>query len=191
MLDGGHHDLAEATAILGNVLARVADSDWAAPTPCAGWSVRELLNHVVATLTKFSDFAEGLTDAPRTPPGDMLAPDAYSAYAAARTRALEAWAGTDPERRCRLPFGDFSAPQAAAIAAFDLLVHAWDLGQALGTGAEPPSQRLRAVAISVAECLVTEQAVADGFYAAPSPSSDVAGWGDLLGRTGRGERARE
>jgi uncharacterized protein (TIGR03086 family) len=116
----------------------------------------------------------------------MLLPDPSSAYAAARGRAALAWARADSRRTCHLPFGDFSALQAAAIAAFDVLVHAWDLAQALETDIKPPSERLLTVATSVAERLVTADAIAAGFYAPADPSPDVAGWGTLLGRTGRG-----
>lgn len=80
----GHDEVVEATAIFSGVCGIVGHSDWAAPTPCPAWSVAQLLNHVVATSTKFSDFAEGQTDAPRTPSGDLLLPDPVTAFAAAR-----------------------------------------------------------------------------------------------------------
>lgn len=185
VLGAGHDEVAEATAIFSGVLVSVEDSDWAAPTPCPAWSVSQLLNHVVATLTKFSDFAEGQTDAPPTPSGDLLLPDPASAFAAARRRAVKAWTIVDLRRSCRLPFGHFSAAQAAAIAAFDVLLHAWDVAQAVDIPVKPPSQRLLAVASSVAERLVTAEAIADGFYVRPEAMRDGAGWEDLLRRTGR------
>ncbi len=185
VLGAGHDEVAEATAIFSCVLGSVRHSDWAAPTACPAWSVSQLLNHVVATLTKFSDFAEGRTDAPRTPSGDLLLPDAASAFAAARGRAVEAWTNVDPSRSCRLPFGDFSAARAAAIAAFDVLLHAWDLARAVDIPVPPPSERLIAVASSVAERLVTAEAIGHGFYARPEATREGAGWEDLLRRTGR------
>lgn len=185
MLGAGQDELAEATAIFSDVLSSVGHSDWAAPTPCPAWSVSQLLNHVVATLTKFSDFAEGQTDAPRTPSGDLLLPDPASAFAAARRRAVESWTNVDPGRSCRLPFGDFSAAQAAAIAAFDVLLHAWDVAQAVDISVQRPSERLLAVASSVAERLVTAAAISNGFYARPDAMREGAGWEDLLRRTGR------
>jgi uncharacterized protein (TIGR03086 family) len=191
VLPGGGEEVAEATAVLADVLSHVSASDWVAPTPCPGWSVAQVLNHVVATLTKFSDFAEGQTAAPRTPTGDLLSPDARTAFAAARARALAAWANPEPERRCQLPFGEFSAAQAASIAAFDVLLHAWDIAQAVGAPISAPSERLRTVATSVAERLVTPEAIADGFYAQPRRGPEVPGWGDLLWRTGRDVEAGE
>jgi uncharacterized protein (TIGR03086 family) len=185
VLTAGSEEVAEASAVLADVLAQVGSADWVAPTPCTAWSVSQVLNHVVATLTKFSLFAEGRTAAPRTPSGDMLSPDPLTAFAAARERARTAWADVEPERRCRLPFGEFSAREAAAIAAFDVLLHAWDIAQGIGVPVRSPSEGLRKVAASVAERLVTDDAVADGFYVQPQPGPEAAGWEGLLWRTGR------
>lgn len=190
VLEASCDHVAEACANFSTVLACSNDDDWAPGTPEEDWTVPQLVNHVVATMTKFSDFAEGLTEAPGTPPGDMLAAGGITAFEAARARALNAWASVDPQRCCRLPFGEFSAAQAAAIVSFDVLLHAWDLAQVLNAPISPPSDALLAVAASVAERLVTPEAIAQGFYADPMPAPPIPGWGNLLWRTGRRSAGR-
>ena len=56
------------------------------------------------------------------------------------TQGLAAWVrpgcwqdrGADLRRSCHLPFGTFTAEQAAGINLFDLLAHGWDISQATG-----------------------------------------------------------
>src|ERR1700733_2199269 len=57
-----------------------------------------------------------------------------------RDKGLAAWVrpgcwqdrGADLRRSCHLPFGTFTAEQAAGINLFDLLAHGWDISQATG-----------------------------------------------------------
>jgi uncharacterized protein (TIGR03086 family) len=103
------------------------------PTCCPEWNVRQILNHTTATTSKFAAFAAGETDAPRTPSGDLLGSDPARAFAATASTARRAWASIDLTRRCRLPFGTFTAEQAAGINLFDLLAHYSDITHAVGT----------------------------------------------------------
>ena len=108
---------------------------WTAPTPCADWDVRELVRHLVeeerwappllggATITEVGDrFA-----------GDLLGADPVRAVDAAAPLAAAAVQSDDAlTRTVHLSFGDVPGQEYVMQLAADHLVHAWDLGQALG-----------------------------------------------------------
>ncbi len=146
------------------VVRRLRQTDWDRPTVCSLWSTRDVLNHIVATTTKFSAFAAGETDSPRTPRGDLLGEDPMAALEACCATSVKSWQTADLRRTCRLPFGTLTAPEAAAINAFDVSVHTWDTAQAANLVHEP-STSLTALAYGVARQLVTPEAVALGQYA--------------------------
>jgi uncharacterized protein (TIGR03086 family) len=112
---------------------------WAAPTPCADWDVRMLVRHLVeeerwappllggATIAEVGDrFA-----------GDLLGADPVAAVDDAAPRAVGAVGPDDAlTRTVHLSFGDVPGREYVMQIAADHLVHAWDLGQALGDDAE-------------------------------------------------------
>lgn len=116
-----------ALGVFAGYAERVPPTALGLGTPDPGWSVRDVLAHVLGVTVKFAEFAEGMTDRPRTPRGDLLGDDHTAAVRQAAERACGAWAGADPGRTCRLPFGTFPADVAAGINLFDLLGHGWDL----------------------------------------------------------------
>jgi len=179
-------EMAAAFAYFGRILRTLDEAAWSRSTPCAEWDVRQLVNHVVATTTKFSQFAEGCTDAPRTPGYDMLGDSCIDAFDAAVDRSRRAWLTCDPGRICRLPFGQFTAFDIAAINLFDVLVHAWDLATAVNLTVVSPPQDLVTVANSVACRLVTPEAIGMGIYARPEGDTGSGpAWAAALRRTGR------
>lgn len=180
--------LAVALDAAADVVSRLEADEWELPTRCTSWSTRDVLAHLVATTTKFTAFASGVTDAPRTPREDVLADDPLAAFPHCRAASAQAWRSADLRRVCRLPFGTFTASEAAAVNAFDVLVHTWDIAQAVGILYEPPPA-LTALAYRMALRLVTPQAVAAGQYAAPAgplprPPQEAT-WHDVLVLTGR------
>lgn len=70
--------------------------------------------------------------------------------------------------RCHLPFGVFTAAEAADINMFDVLVHGWDIATAVDLEYRVPNA-LCAAAIDVAYRVVTPGAIARGHYA-PLPT---------------------
>jgi uncharacterized protein (TIGR03086 family) len=99
-------------------------------TPCADWSVRDVMNHSIGVTLKFAEFASGATDRPHAPSGDLLGPDHVAALRSCRDAARAAWASADMTRSCELPFGSFPASVAAGINLFDVLAHSWDIAAA-------------------------------------------------------------
>lgn len=110
-------------------VAAVPDDRWSRPSPCEGWTAREVVRHVVDTQGMFLGFVgRGLGDVP------SVDDDPVAAWDAARgvvLRELE-----DPERAKAEFDGHFgrSTFEAAVdrFLCFDLIVHRWDLARAAG-----------------------------------------------------------
>ena len=99
---------------------------------CPGWTVRQVLDHSIGVTAKFTAFAAGSTDRPRTPAGDLLGADHRRALRMAADAARAAWSSADMERACHLSFATVSADLAAGINLFDVLAHTWDVASAVG-----------------------------------------------------------
>lgn len=115
---------------------QVPASDLVLDTPCPGWTVYDVMNHSVGITLKFTDFAAGLTDHPRSPTGDLLGGDHPTALRSAADAAQSAWASADLSRRCVLPFGTFPGELAAEINLVDVLAHTWDISTSVGVPLE-------------------------------------------------------
>ncbi|WP_285572410.1 TIGR03086 family metal-binding protein [Actinoallomurus iriomotensis] len=113
-----------------DLLDQVTPAELGLPTPNPGWDVADVVDHSIAVTRKFTAFARGATDRPRT--RDLVAADHRAAFDAAADGARAAWRHADPRRSCHLPFGTFPAELAAGINLFDLLAHGWDVAQATG-----------------------------------------------------------
>lgn len=101
------------------------------PTPCEDWIVLDVLNHSTSVTAKFSAFAAGATDRPRTPQGDLLGDNFKDSVRLHAEEAARRWRAADMSRLCYLPFGTFDAETAAGINLFDVLAHTWDIAVAV------------------------------------------------------------
>jgi uncharacterized protein (TIGR03086 family) len=111
------------------VLTKVAPDDLGAPTPCASWDVRALVNHFIGTARWWAAMiagADGDADADYAA-GDFVA--AYGESIQIAARAFEADGAL--ERTVRLPFGEFSGTVVLGMAALDQFTHGWDLARAI------------------------------------------------------------
>ena len=130
------HTLAlEAT---GRLVAAIPADRWHAATPCAGWDVRGLVNHLVSGNLWAAELGAGGTieDVGDRLDGDLLGADPAAAYAAS------AMAASDVFHRpgsLQSPFAVSYGPVAGSVYAghrfIDVLIHGWDL--AISTGQDP------------------------------------------------------
>lgn len=95
-------------------------------TPCAEWTLRDLVKHLIGAIEMFASAAGAPTA------GERRQGTTVEVFDAAAQRNLAAWdALTDPEAPLHLPFGTFPAHRVAAINQLDSLVHGWDVAAAL------------------------------------------------------------
>jgi uncharacterized protein (TIGR03086 family) len=129
-------DLARASAVMSDLIDRIAADQWTAPTPCTEWNVRDVVNHLVGLNLVFVAMLEGSPVPERGT--DRLGADPAGAY---RQSAAALQAAVVPgvlERSQSTPLGVATGAERLRWRIADLLVHGWDLGQATATLAELP-----------------------------------------------------
>jgi uncharacterized protein (TIGR03086 family) len=108
---------------------RGASDQLDAPTPCDGWDVRTLMNHMLQTQQYFVGSARG-EDASLTPdPPELVSDDPVSDFEHARSDTLRTF-GADGVIEQTGP--------ALGIAFSDTLLHGWDLAKATGQDTRMP-----------------------------------------------------
>lgn len=122
------HVTALVDAVPGEALER--------PTPCDGWTVRQLIDHMTWENLMITAIAR---DTPRTDQdADHLGADHAAAFRDSVAGLLAVFTGSGMLERT---YGPYEAPGAlfAQQAAVELLAHGWDLARALGapTGLAP------------------------------------------------------
>lgn len=157
-------------------------TDWTAPTPCPGWTARDLLDHVISTERDFLD-KQGLP----VPEVDLADPaSAWRAHLGAVTTALAGDGVAD-----RAYDGYFGPTTVGATMAdfygWDLVVHGWDLARATG-------QEWSLTEAEVDEMMTTADGWGDALHSEGvcGPAVDVGDAASaqdrLLGRLGRDPR---
>jgi hypothetical protein len=79
--------LDQAQTAAAAVIARLDDDDWARPTPCDEWTVRDVVNKMVASTITFTAFArrEGPPHYDLVHPAEILGDDPLGVFLAAAT----------------------------------------------------------------------------------------------------------
>jgi uncharacterized protein (TIGR03086 family) len=105
-------------------LDAVGDDQWASPTPCTDWDVRQLVNHVIDVQRAIPEgLGMAVTDVP----------DPKATWKAVRDGAMTVLRQpgvldqTMPGRSAEMP-----VEMSLGIRVGDLLVHTWDLARATG-----------------------------------------------------------
>ncbi len=131
----------------GAVVDAARDADWTAPSPCEEWTAAGVVDHVIDSQRDFLE-KQGADLGPR-PAGPV--PEVWAAHQEAMRRVTK-----DEDFVSREYDGYFGRTSVedtlANFYGFDMLVHRWDLGRAVG----------HEVTWSEAELDRIEQAV-DGF----------------------------
>jgi uncharacterized protein (TIGR03086 family) len=132
----------------------VSAADLRRGTPCAGWSLGDLLGHMIAQHNGFAAAAGGERSDVAAwavrPMGDEPAAE----YTAAADRVIAAFAAHLPDRGFWLPEISAGGPIPAAMAIsmhlVDYVVHAWDVAATVGADLEFDDD-LTSAALAVAE----------------------------------------
>jgi uncharacterized protein (TIGR03086 family) len=170
---------AEATlAVCQLVLRGVAERDYARATVCPEFSVAQLADHLVGSVT----FVGGAAGAEFPP---AAATGLESRLAAAAQPALEAWNRRGLDGTVKMGSSEMPAAAALGILSVEFLVHAWDFAQATGQHVTVP-EGLAAHVLDVAGQIITPEVRSGGSFADAVPASPDAGVMDrLVAFTGR------
>jgi uncharacterized protein (TIGR03086 family) len=113
-----------------SVLERVSPDQLDLPTPCASWTVRGLVNHMVGGPFYFASCLESGTH-PAAGATDYAAGDIVGSYDDGAARAVAAFGAPGAgERMITLPFGTLPGSVFIGIASTDVFAHGWDLARA-------------------------------------------------------------
>jgi uncharacterized protein (TIGR03086 family) len=180
---------AQALDQTGRVVAGIKPDQMQAGTPCDGWDVRALLNHLVAGNLWAAELGAGATieDVGDRFDGDMLGADPAASYDA----SAEAAAGTFRrpgalDAPCAVSYGPVPGSVYAGHRFLDVFVHGWDLAVATGQDDELDPGLLQA-------CREVIEPQVDAFRAAgalgevqpvPPDATDEQRFLAMLGRQG-------
>lgn len=112
----------------------VQDADLDMPTPCQGWSLRDLLRHMIGHNRGFAAALEGHPAELGIWDGLDLGVDPRPHWAESARRVVAAFAARSAQAG-DVPlsvYGVVPVTQAVRMHAIDYLLHAWDLGAAMG-----------------------------------------------------------
>jgi uncharacterized protein (TIGR03086 family) len=125
-----HRQLAQALHATDELVAGVQGDQWTAATGCPGWSVRDLLNHLVG-----GNEAVAAVLREEVPPDvdDHLGEDPMMAYRRSGEALLAAFAEPGVfDKVVTVPAGTVPVAVALHLRLTELLVHSWDLARATG-----------------------------------------------------------
>jgi len=115
------------------VRAITADQ-WADPTPCTDWSVRDLVNHLTYEnrWTPHLLAGETIAEVGDRYDGDLLGADPAAAWADASGTALAAVAEADLSAMVHVSWGSIPGREYVTQLTSDHLIHGWDLARGIG-----------------------------------------------------------
>jgi uncharacterized protein (TIGR03086 family) len=165
--------------VLGGVVGEISPDELDNPTPCANFTVRGVLEHMISGATAFTAAFRDVE--PSTPdPTDVLA-----GFGPALSGLVEAIHQPGAlERTVQAPFGDVPGATFARFVVLDGLVHGWDLATATAQAYEPPDALVADVESFAREALAPMRD-GDTFAAAVEPPESATPIERLAAFTGR------
>lgn len=184
--------LKAATAHAVPVVRAIPEDRLTAPTPCAEYDVKALVNHLLQVIVQFqalaakqnADFSESpdyVTESPDLDWRDRFADEAG--------KLVAAWAAPGADEGTTGAM-DLPARTVGCMALLDLTVHAWDLARATGQEYEPvPESSGVVAALREAVAGLGPTARKMGVFGEPLPVPEGASELErLLAETGRDPR---
>jgi uncharacterized protein (TIGR03086 family) len=171
--------LGQLAPLLGNVVGRITPDQLDQPTPCAEFTVRGVLEHMIGGATTFAAAYRGET--PAEPDlGDVLAD--FGPTLEDLGAAISAPGALD--KTVAAPFGEVPGETFARFVVLDGLVHGWDMATATGQAYDPSDELVTAVSAFANQAL---DPLRDGttFADAVEPAADASPIERLVAYTGR------
>jgi uncharacterized protein (TIGR03086 family) len=166
---------------LNELVAPLDETQLDAPTPCANFAVRNILEHMVGGATMFAAVFRGETPSDVAPPTDLVA--AFPVAMAALRAAVDTPGAL--ERSIPAPIGDVTGETFARFVAMDGLVHGWDIATATGKPYDPPAGIVAAVDAFARRALTDDMRDGDTFAAPVAPPAGASPLIQLVAFTGR------
>jgi len=132
---------AQALDFTGPYVAAVTGDQWGRDSVCQGWSVRELVNHLVSGNFWVPELVGGKTieEVGDRLDGDVLGGDPAAAYAASAKVAAAAFAEPGAmERPCAVSYGPVPGSEYCGHRFIDVLIHGWDIAESTGQDTNLP-----------------------------------------------------
>lgn len=127
---GGVGLLERAVAYTLGCLDAARGVDLGVPTPCAGWDLHALLDHMNDSLLALHEAAAlGRVFAE---PGDYTDADPIGLLRDRARRLVGAWAAPAPREEVALGELELTTAVVTATGAFEVAVHGWDVARACG-----------------------------------------------------------
>ena len=162
--------LREQAARTSEMVGNVRPDQLGLRTPCPGYDVRGLINH----LCLFSDWCARLAAGEHALPDnetDFVGDDPAGAYDRWKDAMVDACSAPGlSERIVHTPKGDYPGAVAIALGLMDTVVHRWDLARALGVDPDIPDHVAEAT-LAQLEAIITDE------MRAPAPDETT---GDLI-----------
>ena len=130
-----HRVFTKALYGFDHVVRSMPHSAWSNPSPCEGWSARDVVGHVIAVQSYVESLARGTepTLNPYGTPGDLAGEHPMTAWSGARDSVLEAI--DDPavlQRSVQSFRAEETVDDFVGWNVVDTLAHTWDLARAGG-----------------------------------------------------------
>jgi len=166
-----------------DIVNQVSPDELGRPSPCADWTVRDVINHITAGATIFAISAEQGSvpddELGRLMGGDNVGNDPQGAWATASRRAMDAFRQPGAmDKIVKLPFGEMPAGVALDIAIFDVATHACDIAHA--TGRTVTDTELLEAALAMGQQMVGPELRAPGIFDDEQPAAASASPQDKL-----------
>jgi uncharacterized protein (TIGR03086 family) len=182
--EGGQMDVLDQLDELGPLLAAVVGGirvdQLDNPTPCAKFTVRGVLDHMISGATSFAGAFRGVD------PGQPDTADVLASFGPTLGRLAEAMHSPGAlDRTIQAPFGEVAGAAFARFVVLDGLVHGWDLAVSTGQPYEPSDALVTDVG-DFARQAVDPLRDGDTFGPAIDPPSTATPIERLVAFTGRG-----
>lgn len=179
--------LPAAAARVSDLVEAVPADRWDRSTPCEGWTVRDVVNHLTVEHLWVPRLLAGetLDDVGDDYAGDVLGEDPAGSWRHAITGSVLAWGDVEDEgREIVLSKGSTTLTEYAHQMLVDLVVHGWDLAAALELPHHPVAEAVHEATAYERPRVADGQGV-PGIFGPPVPTGSVDPLDQLVAMLGR------
>jgi uncharacterized protein (TIGR03086 family) len=170
-------DFSPACKRTSELLTNITDADLAATTPCADFSVGDVVHHLGGLALAFAAAARKdrgpLTGTPPSVDAAQLDSDWRTSYPARLIELAQAWAEPGAwEGMTRIAGMDMPGEAVGLVGLTEVVIHGWDLARATGQTYDVNPEIAEAVLANVAE--FAAQGPVEGLFGPAVPIDDDA-----------------